>query len=169
MSKNIRRITYAAISASIVFVITRLVVIPIGTGGAYLNFGDIAIYVAAYLLGGPIAAAAAAVGSSLSDLTTGYLVYAPATFFIKGLMGLTVGLLLRKKTFGLFAAACILGGAIMTIGYALFETFVFGFPTALANAPFNLIQWGASVVIALILYPVAVRLQKVTHFDELKP
>ena len=169
MSKNVRRITYTAIAAAIVFVITRLIVIPIGTGGAYLNFGDIAIYLTAFLLGGPIAAAAAAVGSGLADLTTGFLVYAPATFVIKGLMGFVAGLLLRqKKNFGLFAVACALGGAMMTVGYALYETLIFGFPTAVGNASFNLIQWGASVAVSLILYPVADRLRKVTHFEELQ-
>ena len=167
MSKNVRRITYTAIAAAIIFVITRLIVIPIGTGGAYLNFGDIAIYMTAYLLGGPIAAAAAAVGSGLADLTTGFLVYAPATFVVKGLMGLVAGLLLRKKNFGLFAAACVLGGAIMALGYGLYETAVFGFPTAVTNATFNLIQWGGGVAVSLILYPVADRIRKVTHFEEL--
>ena len=167
MNKNVRRITYTAIAAAIIFVITRLIVIPIGSGGAYLNFGDIAVYITAYLLGGPIAAAAAAVGSGLADLTTGVLIYAPATFVIKGLMGLVAGLLLRRKNFGLFAAACVLGGAMMTVGYALYETAVFGFPTALANATFNLIQWGASVAVSLLLYPITDRLRKVTHFEEL--
>lgn len=168
MSKNVRRITYAAIAAAIVFVITRLIVIPIGTGGAYLNFGDIAIYIAAYLLGGPIGAAAAAVGSSLADLTTGYLVYAPATFVVKGLMGLAAGCLMSNRKFWVYALACVLGGTIMVLGYALYETMIFNFVTATGNALFNLIQWGGGVVVALILYPVAVRIQKVTHFDELK-
>jgi uncharacterized membrane protein len=168
MSKNIRRITYAAIAAAIVFVITRLIVIPIGTGGAYLNFGDIAIYITAYLLGGPIAAAAAAVGSGLADLTTGYLVYAPATFVIKGLMGLAAGSLMLKRKFWAYTLACVLGGAIMVLGYALYETAIFSFPTAVANGLLNLVQWGGGVAIALILYPVAVRIRKVTQFETLR-
>lgn len=168
MSKNVRRISYTAIAAAIVFVVTRIIVFPVGTSGAYVNFGDMAIYLTSYLLGGPIAAAASAVGSALADLTAGGAIYAPATFIIKGLMGLTAGLLMKKKKFWVYALACLLGGAIMTLGYALYETTIFGFTVAIANAPLNLVQWGAGIVIAAILYPVAVRIQKVTHFDELQ-
>jgi uncharacterized membrane protein len=168
MTKSVRRISYTAIAAAIVFVVTRLFVFPVGTGGAYVNFGDVAIYVASYLLGGPIAAAAAAVGSALVDLTAAAAVYAPATFIIKGLMGLTVGLLMRNKKLWVYILSCVVGGAIMTLGYALYETLIFGFATAVGNALLNLVQWGASVAIAGILYPVAQRIQKVTHFDELQ-
>lgn len=168
MSKNIRRLTYTAIAAAIVFVITRLIVIPITASGAYVNFGDIAIYVTSYLLGGPIAALASAVGSSLADLTAGAAIYAPATFVIKGLMGLTAGLLMRKKKFWSYGLACLTGGAIMTLGYAIYEYFIFGYAYAIGDVPSNLIQWGASVAAALILFPVAQRIQKVTHFEELQ-
>lgn len=169
MRKNIRRISYTAIAAAIVFVVTRIIVFPVGTGGAYVNFGDVAIYFSAFLLGGPIAAIAAAIGSALCDVSLGYVIYAPATFIIKALMGLTAGLLMKNKRFWIYVLACTIGGAIMTLGYALYETIIpsFGFAVAIANAPLNLIQWGASVVIAAVLYPVAQRIQKVTHFDAL--
>jgi uncharacterized membrane protein len=170
MSKSVRKLTYTSIAAAIVFMVTRLIVIPVtvSTTGAYINFGDMSIYVTSYLLGGPMAGLAAAVGSGLADLTAGAAVYAPATFIIKGLMGLTAGLLMRRRKFWVYAVACALGGAIMTAGYGLYETFVFGFATALANAPANLIQWGASLVIAAVLFPVAERIRKVTHLEELQ-
>lgn len=169
MSKHIRRIAYSAIAAAIVFVITRILALPIGSSGAYVNMGDVAIYFLAYLLGGPMAAIAAAVGSSLADVTAGAAVYAPATFIIKGLMGLTVGLILRRKKFWLYVMACAIGGAIMTVGYALYETALpsFGFAYALVNIPFNLGQWGVSLAAAIILYPVAQRIYKAAHFDTL--
>lgn len=167
MSKNVRRITYTAIAAAIIFVVTRLIGFPYGSGG-YLNFGDASIYFSAYLLGGPIAAIAAAIGSALSDIMLGYIVYAPATFIIKGLMGLTVGYLAGKKSFWIYALACTIGGVILIVGYALFETAAFGFAVALANAPGNLIQWGGTFVAALLLYPVAKRIQRVIHIDALQ-
>lgn len=169
MSKNVRRITYTAISAAIVFAVTRIIVIPvtISTTGSSIYFGDIAIYIISYLLGGPIAALAAGIGSALADLTT-FPIYAPATLIIKGLMGLSAGYLMMKRKFWIYAAACIVGGAIMVTGYGLYDVILGGPGAALLNVTGNLIQWAASVVIALILYPVAVRLQKVTHFDELK-
>lgn len=170
MSKNIRRITYTAIAAAIVFVVTRIIVFPVGTGGAYIHFGDAAIYFTAFLMGGPIAAIAAAIGSALCDISLGYVIYAPATFIIKALMGLTAGLLMKANKFWVYVLACAIGGAIMTLGYALYETILpsFGLAVAIANAPFNLIQWGASIVIAAVLYPVAQRIQKVAHMNELR-
>ncbi|NLA87694.1 MAG: ECF transporter S component [Clostridiales bacterium] len=170
MSKNTRRITYTAIAAAIVFVVTRVTYIPVGTAGAYVHFGDAFIYFTAFLLGGPIAAIAAALGSAICDLSTGYTVYVPATFLIKGLMGLTAGLLIKNRKFWVFIFASAVGGAIMTAGYALYEICIPGFGPAYAlfNIPFNMGQWGASIVIAAILYPVAIRIQKVIRHDELK-
>jgi uncharacterized membrane protein len=40
---------------------------------------------------GPFAAISAAIGSALADLIVGYSLYMPATFLIKGLMGLISG------------------------------------------------------------------------------
>lgn len=163
MSITVKRITYGAIAAAIVFVVTRMTWFPVGTAGAYVHFGDAFIYFTAFLLGGPIAAIAAALGSAICDLSTGYTVYVPATLLIKGLMGLTAGLLLKKRKFWVYILACVIGGAIMTAGYALYEICIppFGLAYALFNIPFNMGQWGASIVIAAVLYPVAVRIQKV--------
>ncbi len=103
------------------FVVTRIITIPIGTTGAYINVGDVSIYLIAYLLGGPLAAISAAVGSAVSDLSLGYAVYAPATFIIKGLMALEVGFLVKGTRFWIYVAACVLGGEIMTVGYACLQ------------------------------------------------
>lgn len=166
MSMNIKRITYAAIAAAIVFVATRIIYFPVGTGGAYVHFGDAFIYFSAFLLGGPIAAIAAGIGSAICDLSLGYTIYLPATLVIKGLMGLTAGLLMKNRKFWVYILACVIGGAIMTVGYAIYETFVFGFPTAIANAPANLFQWGVSIVIAAVLFTVAKRVQPSIAIDK---
>lgn len=167
MSTNVRRITFTAIAAALVFVVTRFTYIPVGTAGAYVHFGDAFIYFAAFLLGGPVAAIAAAIGSALSDLSTGYTVYIPATFLIKGLMGLAAGLLIKNRQFWVFILASAVGGAIMTAGYALYEICIPGFGPAYAlfNIPFNMGQWGASIVVTAVLYPAAVRIQKIVHLN----
>lgn len=164
---TVRKLTFAALAAALIFVVTRIVVIPITASGAYVNFGDVSIYFIAYLLGGPVTAIAAAIGSALTDLSLGYAIYAPATFLIKGLMGLTAGFMLRQKKFWVYVMACFIGGAIMTAGYALYESFIFGTVMALANIPANLIQWGGSLIAAVILFPVAKRIQKTTFMGKL--
>ncbi len=164
MSKKIRIITFSAVSAAIIFIGTWVFKIPIPGTSGYINLGDSMIYISAFLLG-PVAAAAAAIGSALADLAGGYAVYIPATLIIKGLMGLIFALLSRKRAFAPYAVACVTGGAVMTAGYAVFEIFVFGFAYALTSVPYNLAQWGGNVVIAILLYPLAVRVQKAAHFD----
>lgn len=162
--ENIRKITRSAVTAAVVFVVTWLVRIPIpGTSGGYVNLGDVIIYVAAFILGGPIAAAAAAVGSALADTAAGAAIYIPATFIIKGLMGLTVGLLCTGKKFTAYSLACILGGAIMTAGYGLYELAVFGASYALASLPYNLIQWAGSVIVAVVVFPALNRVTRTLH------
>ncbi|HBU13081.1 MAG TPA: hypothetical protein DEB31_10295, partial [Clostridiales bacterium] len=61
---NTKKITTAAVMAALIFVVTWLVRIPVAPGyAAYFNFGDVVIYSCAYILGGPLAMAAAAAGS----------------------------------------------------------------------------------------------------------
>lgn len=138
--------------AALVFVFTYLIKIPINASGAYMNIGDCVIYCSGLLVGGPWAAAAAGIGSALSDLMLGFPVYAPATLIIKGAMGLVCAVLMKKGGFGRFTWASVLGGAIMVAGYALFEWIFFGWAYAAGTIAFNLIQWAAGVAGALALY-----------------
>jgi len=140
--------------AALIFILTFSVRIPVPglAGGAYLNLGDSLIYCAAYILGGIPAMFAAGIGSLLADIAGGALIYAPATLVIKGLMGLACGAMLLKPSFGRFVFACVTGGAIMVVGYGLYELFVFGAAYALTSLPFNLIQWAGGVAVALLLY-----------------
>jgi uncharacterized membrane protein len=154
MNKTTLKLTYSAVLAALVFIVTFLTRIPVpGLTSAYINLGDTVIFISAYLLGGPVAAAVAAIGSALADLAAGAAVYIPATFIIKGLMGLCAGSVMRTRKAAFYALAVVTGGAIMTGGYFVFEAIFFGLAYALAALPMNLIQWGGSVVIALALLP----------------
>jgi uncharacterized membrane protein len=151
---NLRNLTTAALFAAIVCGATFAVRVPLPfTQSGYLNMGDVPIYLAGYLLGGPAAALAGAVGSSLADLLAGYAIYAIPTFIIKGLMGLVCGSVAFKRGFSRFLAGSAAGGAIMLAGYALFEAAFFSPAQALASVPFNGIQWAGGVAAACALYP----------------
>ena len=54
----------------------------------YINLGDAIVLLCAFLLPPSYAFFAAGIGSMLADIFSGYAVYAPATFIIKGLMAL---------------------------------------------------------------------------------
>ncbi len=151
--------------ASLIFVLTYLIKIPINANGAYMNIGDSVIYCSGLLVGAPWAAAAAGIGSALADLMLGFPVYAPATLVIKGLMGLVCALLMRKGRFGWFVVSSVLGGAIMVAGYGLFEWIVFGWTYAAGTIVFNLIQWAAGVAGALALYYFVKRISATTTLN----
>ena len=164
MKTNIQKITITAAFAALIFAVTFIVHIPVpGTAGGYINLGDTAIYLAAFLLGGPLAGAAAAIGSALADLSFAATYYIVPTFFIKGLMGLTAGYLSRSARFSRYTVACVLGGLIMTAGYGLYELAVFGSAYALGSLPFNLIQWVGGTAAAIILFPIAKRLSQIRY------
>jgi uncharacterized membrane protein len=83
--------------AAIIFVVTYVVRIPMPiASGGYLNIGDTPLYIAAYLLGGPAGAIAGALGSAMSDLAAGFVVYAIPTAIIKGTMGFICGVIMNR-------------------------------------------------------------------------
>ena len=112
MKLTTRKLAVSSVMAAVIFVITFSIRIPVPglAGGAYLNVGDSLIYCAAFMLGGVPAMFAAGIGSLLADIAGGALIYAPATFIIKGMMGLTCGAMLAKPSFGRFVFASIVGG-----------------------------------------------------------
>ena len=72
---NVQKLTLCGVMAALVFVMTYFPKIPVPVTGGYVHLGDGAIFLSVLLLG-PLGIPAAAVGSMLSDLIGGYMVYA---------------------------------------------------------------------------------------------
>jgi uncharacterized membrane protein len=164
-SLKTRTMTAAALMAAVIFVVTYIVRIPLPIGNGYINMGDAVIYLCALVLGNPLAAVAAGLGSGLADLAAGAVVYMIPTVLVKAGMAWTVASLIQKKketSFQRYLAACLLGGLVMLAGYWLFEAIVFG--TVYANLAFlfNIIQYIANVIVAAALKKVAQMLQTLT-------
>jgi uncharacterized membrane protein len=158
---KIKKLALASALTAVIFVATVFFRIPVpGTQGGYVNLGDAGIFLAAYLLGGPIGAAAAAIGSAFADLLAGAVVYIPGTAVIKFLMALTAGLVLRtargsassRRALFVYVLAAVAGGVVMVVGYALYEAALFGGAYALAALPFNLVQLAANAVVSAALF-----------------
>ncbi len=147
-----KTLAISSIMAALIFVFTFLVRIPVTNMGAYMNIGDSVIYCAGMLISPPWAAAASGIGSMLADILLGGGIYIPATLVIKALMGYVCAVMMKNAKLPRFILACVIGGAIMVLGYGLFEWFAFGFAYAIGALPFNLIQWGAGVAAAAALY-----------------
>lgn len=117
------------------------------------------ILITAFLLGPLPAAFAAGFGSATADILLGYSAYAPGTLLVKGLTGLTAGLLfvLLKKHVRPFFSMLISGIAgelVMVAGYYVFETVILqSAAAAAAGLVPNLLQGTAGVAGALVLMP----------------
>lgn len=152
--EKVRLIVRIATLCALVCVVTISMPIPIpNMSGAYVNAGDAIVYTCAYMLGGVWGALAAGIGSAVADLILGSMLYAPATLLIKGLMALIAGRLMARGS-GSFKSrffALALGGAVMPLGYFLYESILYGLAPAATGLPFNLIQYVGGVALGLFL------------------
>lgn len=128
-----KKIVIAALFAALCCVATLIIQIPVSVTGGYINLGDSIVLVSAWTLGPVYGTVAAAVGSALADLLTGYAIYAPATFVIKGLMALCAyGVFSaldkgRGKSLILATAvSALVGELIMVSGYFAFSALILG-------------------------------------------
>jgi len=155
---SIRRLTMTALFAAMICASTMVIQIPI-PGNGYINPGDALVLLGALMLGSPWGALAAGGGSALADILTGYLYYAPGTFFIKGAMALIAYGLYRtlRRTVGWNHLSVILAGLagelIMVLGYFLYGWLLLGNAASSAlGIPANLIQGAVGCAASSVLY-----------------
>lgn len=113
------------------------------------------------LLLGPLGIPAAAVGSMLSDLIGGYMVYVLPTFLIKGLVALVAWKLCRKDQPLLALLSFLLAEAVMVLGYFLLEWALYGVASAAAAIGPNVVQGIAGVLIGMLCLLITPRLERV--------
>lgn len=148
----------AALFAALTCIATYIIKIPTPGTGGYIHFGDAFVLLSGIVLGPVYGAAAAGIGSALSDLIGGYVFYAPITLLIKGLAAFASGLLYRTLAAKISSdrARSFIGNltilVIVPIGYFIYEFFIYG-TAAAASIPANIIQAASGVIIAFILYP----------------
>ena len=157
---SVKQLTMAGVLAALVFVLTYLPKVPVPVTGGYIHLGDGAIFLSVLLLG-PLGIPAAAVGSGLSDLIGGYMVYVIPTVIIKGLVALIAWKLYRKGSWISAAVAFIVAEAVMVLGYFAFEAVMYGVAAAAAAILPNVIQGVGGVVLGLICVALAPRLERV--------
>lgn len=167
----------AALFAALTCICTMIIKIPTPTGG-YIHPGDGMVLLCGIVLGPGMGALAAGIGSMLSDLFSGYLVWVPATLTIKALTAMIAGVLFHKSRRLLTASKAastiriILGGiageAVMVVGYFLFEiglnaasnggfsaaAIAGGIAYSATSIPGNILQGVTGIVIACVLLPV---------------
>lgn len=163
MKTNAKKLTLIALFTVLICLATTVLKVPSVVSG-YVHLGDAFIILAGIILG-PIGGISAAVGSALADLLSGYALYIPATFVIKGLIGFLVGITFNrlKSKIKSKPLICLILGiislSVMTLGYLAFELCLYG-KAAFLNVPFNLIQGAFGIVISVILLPILGKIYK---------
>ena len=163
MNEKNKKIAFASVMAALICIATMIIKIPSPLKG-YVNLGDCAVLLAGWLSSPLYCFLAASIGSAFADIFSGYAVYAPATFIIKGLMAITafyVYNLFRKKLGDTFShiISGIIAEALMIVGYYVFEGVLYGFIPSAVNIPANCMQGIAGIVIGVMLIKVLKRIK----------
>lgn len=150
-----QKIAVTALLAALACVATMVIKIPSPMKG-YLNLGDCVVLTAGWMLSPVYGFLAAGLGSALADLFSGYVVYAPATFLIKGLMALVARFVYKALCGKIYSSISriisgVLAEIIMVLGYYIFEGFMYGFSPSLVNIPANAVQGIAGLVLGFVL------------------
>ena len=152
-----KKIVLCALLTAIITVSTIVIQIPMPISG-YVNFGDVFVLTAAFILGAIYGAIAAGVGSMLADIITGYAIFAPATLIIKALMAIVAfySMKMFKKTTKIKVFHYVISGVfaelIMVIGYFVYSALLMGEGLVAATSiPGNLIQGAVGVAVATIV------------------
>jgi uncharacterized membrane protein len=161
-SLHLRHLIMSALFAALILVATRFFQIPIPATGGYIHPGDALCLLAAWLLPLPYGMAAAAVGTMLADVLSGYVIYALPSFIIKLVVVLAAKLTFRLlwrgiPTFKKTLLPCLISGFagefFMVTGYFLFGAVVRGGGLeAAVSIPGDSLQGAFGIVCATILF-----------------
>lgn len=179
---SVKKLTMAGVMAALVFVMTYVPKVPVPVTGGYVHLGDGAIFLATLLLG-PLGIPAAAIGSGLSDLLGGYMVYVLPTMVIKALVALIAWKVYKPDSQRLVATvtdpegktvwkiwkegswlramiAFVMAEAVMVLGYFAFESVMYGTAAAWAAVGPNCIQGIAGVALGMVCHALYPRLKQ---------
>ena len=161
MNKKTKVIVTAALFAALTCIATMIIKIPSPLNG-YLNLGDCIVLLAGWTLPPVYGFLSAALGSALADIFSGYIIYAPATFVIKGLMALVAYYgfkMIRSKLNDTLSRVIsgVVAEIVMVLGYFAFESILYGVVPSAVNIPANGVQGVAGLIIGTILAKIFAR------------
>ena len=162
-ARQLFRVGIIAAFATLAFVGTTVIRIPIPATGGYFNLGDTFVMAAALLYGPLVGGLVGLIGPALAD-AVGFPQFILATAVVKGIEGAMVGGIAagaHKGSQTRVVAALTAGVIVLVAGYFVFEAFLYPFlavgipffgvtdpKAALAEILPNLLQGGISAVIA---------------------
>ena len=156
--------------ATLAFLGTAIIRIPIPASGGYFNLGDTFVMAAALLYGPVVGGLVGAIGPAMAD-ALGFPQFILATAVVKGFEGALVGLIAGSRAqSGRAVVALVAGVVILVGGYYVFEATIYPLlaqripffgvtdpAAALAELVPNLLQGGISAVIAFGIWKILAR------------
>jgi len=125
--KQLVNVGIIAAFATLAFIGTLVIRVPIPATGGYFNLGDTFVMIAALLYGPVIGGLVGLIGPAAAD-AVGYPQFILATAIVKGAEGLLVGLIGSRSTGTSMVkpvVALAVGIAVIVIGYFIFEAFIY--------------------------------------------
>jgi uncharacterized membrane protein len=172
-----KELVLTALMIALVYLAGSIIKVP--TVGGFVHIGDCMVFLSVVVLGKKKGAAASAFGMLLVDVLSGYYMWAPFTFVIKGIMAYIAGAIIEKiggkNAFESFNKQYIIGfiagGIFMVIGYFFAGTILAGLLTdriglvqglavAAKDIITNIIQVVTGIVIAIPLSAVVISAKK---------
>jgi len=144
---------------AIVFISTMFINIrlPISINGGLIHMGNIALFLSAMLFGKKKGAIAGAFGMGLFDILSGWAIWAPFTFIVRGSMGYIIGSISHMndkaaESFTQNILAVLAGGTWMIIGYYITEVILYGnLISPVTSIPGNITQLVFGCIALLVL------------------
>ena len=158
-----------ALLTALVFIATLFIHIPlpISASGGLFHTGTAMLFIVAIVFGKEKGAIAGAVGMAIFDLSSGWALWAPFTFVVRGVMGYMIGSITWSKNRDgnnllINVLAVILSGAWMVGGYYITEGILYGnWISPILSIPGNLAQIAIGMVLGL---PIAKILKKYVKY-----
>lgn len=157
-----------ALLTALVFISTAFINIKLPTlsSGGLVHLGNVMLFVSAILFGKKKGAIAGAVGMALFDLSSGWALWAPFTFIIRGVMGYLVGAIAYSKDRNgnnllVNFFAIIVSGVWMIAGYYITEVILYGnWVTPFSSIPGDITQLVIGLVLSLPLVKILKKYMK---------
>lgn len=172
MKQDTKKLVMSAVFAAFTCIATMIIKIPIPSASGYIHPGDAVVILAGIFLGPVPGFFAAGIGSAMADLLSGYAIYAPISFVIKGLVAFFVAVVYRVVIQKAKVAALLCSGLVnmclVVAGYFCYEAVLYGVPAALPGIVANIIQGVTGLILTFVLYPILMAIpevKKMTQFS----
>jgi uncharacterized membrane protein len=156
-SSRTKDITISGLLIALVFIATKFINLrlPISINGGLIHLGNTMLFMAAIVFGKRKGALAGSIGMALFDMVSGWMIWAPFTFVVRGVMGYIIGSISHrggKNGNNLIwnIGAILVGGVWMLLGYYITEGILYGnWISPITSIPGNVVQIIAGAILGL--------------------